>query len=67
MTVKSKHFEADDLTPKATPDGTSLQELVNVFLATLAEKNIVDVQFGSSMAGHIGLVEKHFAHVLYKE
>lgn len=67
MIIKSKHFESDLLSPKPTPDGSSLEELTNVFLATLVEKNIVDVQFGSAMAGHIGLSEKHFAHVLYKE
>lgn len=68
MAIKTKNLESDILVPKATPDGSSLEEKVNAFLLTITDpKNILDVQFGDNMAGHIGLSERHFAHVLYKE
>lgn len=66
--VKTKNFDADDLKPKATPDGSSLEEKINAFLVTLGDpKNVLDVVTTSTASGKYGLSEKHFGTVVYKE
>ena len=65
-TVKTKNFSSDLLSPKATPDGTSLEELVNTFLATLDPKDILDVMKQSSQTGKYGQNTTHFETVVYK-
>jgi hypothetical protein len=67
MVVKTKNFESVDLKPKSVPDGSSLEELVNVFLATLDQKNVLDVVQTSTVSGKYGVAEKHFAVVAYRE
>ena len=64
--MKTKMFESDELKPKTTPDGTSLEEKVNAFLLTLASKDILDVTLSHQLSGKFGIHERHFAVVLYK-
>lgn len=52
--VKIKTFESDVLSPLPIPDGTSLEEKVNTFLATLAPKDVLDtiqISFASAKYG----------------
>ena len=39
----TRHFTSMVLRPKASPDGTSLEEQMNTFLATLPMSMVVDV------------------------
>lgn len=67
MVMKTKTFEGVLLQPKSTPDGTSVEEMVNAFLATLDVKNVLDVTYTSALSGKFGVNEKHFAVVTYRE
>jgi hypothetical protein len=48
--VKTKAFTAPRIRPKTTPDGTSLEERMNVFCATLQVANFIalSVVFGAT-------------------
>ncbi len=65
--IKQKSFSSDLLAAKNVPDGTSLDEKVNVFLATIDEKKLKDVVITSQLSGKFGVNEQHFATVLYQE
>ena len=67
VVMKTKGFEGDYLMPKSPADGTSVEEQVNAFTATLDPKNILDVCFTSQLSGKYGFQEKHFALVVYKQ
>lgn len=67
MVIKTKNFEARSIDPEVPADGSSLQEQMNVFLATLQEKNIIDVTTTSTSAGKLGVTQNHFGTVLYRE
>ena len=59
--VKTKHFGSAYQRPRVPPDGTSLEEQMNVFLATLPFSNVMDVQVSavhgkSALLHYIGLV-----------
>ena len=59
--VKTKHFGSTIQQPKTPPDGTSLEEQMNAFLATLPLSMVMDVQVStvhgqSSPLHYIGLV-----------
>ena len=64
--IKVKTFASALLSPLATPDGTSLEELLNVFLATLEPKNVLDVLKQSTSTGKYGMNTTHFGTVIYK-
>lgn len=65
-TITTKTFESDLFVPKATPDGTSLQEQLNVFTATLDEKDILDVIVHAFSSAKYGLSKTYTAVVIYK-
>jgi hypothetical protein len=67
MTIKTKHFTSDTNVPATVPDGTSLEEQVNLFLGTLDPKNIIDVMFAFSQTGKYGSQTTYTATVVYKE
>lgn len=66
LVLKTKLFDAEHNTPSTPPDGTSLEEKVNVFLATLDQKNFLDASFNSELSGKYGTNQWHFATVIYK-
>lgn len=66
LIIKTKLFDSDRNTPATPPDGTSLEEKVNAFVATLDVKNFLDVTFNSELSGKYGTNQWHFAAVLYK-
>jgi len=41
--LKTKFFRSETLSPKDPPDGTSLEELMNVFLASMPISSLADV------------------------
>lgn len=41
--IVTKTFESERLVPLSTPDGTSLEEQVNLFLSTLPDKAVLDI------------------------
>lgn len=63
---KTKLFLADTMSPAVTPDGTSLEEKVNAFLATVPTTNVLDVQVSLSKGGKYGENYMFAASVLYK-
>ena len=63
--VKTKLFSAAIQQPLPTPDGSSLQELVNAFVATLATKDVLDILFETSAVGKYGLNTTYTAEVVY--
>lgn len=65
--IKQKSFSSAFLHEKTPPDGTSLDEKVNVFLATVDPKDLKDVQITSQLSGKFGVNEMHFATILYQE
>jgi hypothetical protein len=64
--TKAKLFMADDLTPAATPTGTSLEEQLNAFLAPLGSTDLLDVTINTSKGGKFGCNPVFTASVLYK-
>lgn len=66
MIIKTKMFESDLLLPLATPDGTSLEEQVNTFLATLPSKNVLDTIQHSFSSAKYGMARTYTATVVYK-
>ena len=63
--VKTKLFSAAIQQPLPTPDGSSLQELVNAFVATLATKDVLDILFETSAVGKYGLNTSYTSEVVY--
>ena len=63
--VKTKHFSSTLQKPLATPDGTSLEEQVNTFLATLSKTDILDVLFDFASTGKYGASTLYIAQVVY--
>lgn len=56
MTIKVKHLVADFPSPKAVPDGNSLEEIVNAYLAPLNPTNVLNVIYereGSQYAARV--------------
>lgn len=66
VAAKTKLFLADTMSPMTPPDGSSLEEKVNTFLATLAPANVLDVQVSLSKGGRYGENFMFAASVLYK-
>lgn len=66
LVIKTKNFTSTLLSPLATPDGTSLEELMNLFLSTQDPKNILDVKKESFSTGKYGLNTTHFGTVVYQ-
>lgn len=66
MPMVTKSFVSDNLKPKTTPDGSSLEEQINTFLATLNPKDVLDVEITSALSGKYGQNEQHFGVVVYK-
>jgi hypothetical protein len=65
--IKTKTFQSSLLSPLSpTPDGSSLEELVNAFLATLDPKDVLDVLKESTSTGKYGLTTSHFGTVVYR-
>lgn len=65
MTVKTRIIEADIPTSLPTPDGSSLEEKLNVFLATLNSKDVLDVIQHSFSSAKYGLRKTYTATVVY--
>lgn len=66
MVVKTKAFTSDTLTPATpTPDGSSLEEKVNVFLATLVTKDVRNVETYVTQGGRFGMNFGYNAVVTY--
>jgi hypothetical protein len=65
--IKTKTFASALLSPLVVPDGSSLEELVNAFLATLDPKDVLDVLKESTSTGKYGLTTTHFGTVIYRE
>lgn len=66
MVVKNKQFQSSLLTPKTPPDGSSLQEILDVFLATLLPKDVLDVISTPFSGGKYGLTTTYVATVIYQ-
>jgi hypothetical protein len=66
MMIKTKQFQANFLRPLATPDGSSLEEIVNTFLATLDAKDVLDVINTPFSGGKYGLITTYIATVVYR-
>ena len=64
--VKTKNFSASLFSPLPTPDGSSLEEIMNVFLATLAPKDVLDVLTETESTGKYGANTTHTGTVVYK-
>lgn len=66
--IKIKNFESALFKPATpTPDGSSIEEQVTAFLATIDPKNLVDVVTHTHTGGKLGLTTQFFATVTYKE
>lgn len=65
MAVKTKHFASTLQQPATPPDGTSLEERVNAFVATLNQKDILDILFDFSSTGKYGASKEYIAQVVY--
>lgn len=63
--TKVKEFQSSLGQPLATPDGTSIEELVNAFLATLPQTKIQDVIRATTSTGKYGANVTYFATVVY--
>lgn len=66
MQIKVKLFESDTQGPLPTPDGTSLEEKVNVFTATVPEKNILEIHTQAFSSAKYGTAKTYTATVVYK-
>lgn len=64
--VKIKALSATLLAPLPAPDGSSLEEKTNTFLATLDPKDILDVLTESTSTGKYGLTTTHFSTIVYR-
>ena len=64
--TKTKLFLADSMSPTTPPDGSSLEEKINTFLATLTPSNILDVQVSLNKGGKYGENFMFAGSVLYK-
>lgn len=66
MAALVKLIVADALQPEVPPNGSSLEERVNTFLATLDVKNVMDVQVNLSKTGKYGENPVFSALIMYK-
>lgn len=66
MVLKNKQIEATRLTPVVPADGSSMEEKLNVFLATLDPKDVLDVLSTPFSSGKYGLTTSYIATVLYR-
>lgn len=64
--IKTKTFTSLTLEPLATPDGSSLEEQVNTFLATLPINKVQDVSYQAAVAGKLGTTATYYAFVTYQ-
>lgn len=65
--VKTKMIDATILKPLPTPDGTSLEEQLNTFLATKKDKDVLDVLVDFESTGKYGMTTTYTATVVYRE
>lgn len=65
--VKTKTFTSQILQPLPTPDGSSLEEIVNVFTASISSTNVLDIIFETKAVGKYGTATLHYAYVVYKQ
>ena len=65
-TVKIKEFQSALGSPLATPDGTSIEELVNAFIVSITPSNLLDVIRTTTQTGKYGTATTFFATVVYK-
>lgn len=65
--VKTRMFQSNLQQPIVPGDGSSLQEQVNSFLATVDAKKLLDVVFETASTGKYGLTTTYFAQVVYTE
>lgn len=63
--IKNKQFQTSTLLPTVPPNGTSLQEILDVFLGTLQPKDILDVITTPFSSGKYGLTTTYVATVIY--
>ena len=66
MAALVKLIVADMLQPEVPPNGNSLEERINTFLATVPVKDVMDVQVNLSKTGKYGENPVFSALVLYK-
>lgn len=64
--IKTKMIESDRLEPLAVPDGTSLEEKINAFLATLDTKDVLDTIQHSFSSAKYGERKTYTATVVYR-
>lgn len=67
MAIKNKQFQATLLKPLSTPDGSSLEEQLNAFLATLDPKDVLDILTSPFSSGKYGFTTTYVATVVYRE
>lgn len=67
MAIKNKQFQTEILQPLTPPDGSSLEEQVNTFLASLDPKDVLDVLTNPFSSGKYGLTTTYVATVVYKD
>ena len=65
MIIKIKSITAEILLPLATPDGSSLEEKVNVFLNTLDPKDVRNVETYVTQGGRFGMNMSYNAIITY--
>lgn len=65
--LKIKEFQSSLQSPAVIPDGTSIEELVNAFLATLPPTKISDVVRVTTQTGKYGTSTTYFATIVYKD
>ena len=63
----TKNFQSSVLKPLPVPDGSSIEEQVNAFLATLDAKDVLDVISTPFSSGKYGLTTTYVATVVYRE
>ena len=59
-------FESRLLVPIPTPDGSSIEELVNAFVATLDPKDVLETTMHSWASTKYGIVKTYTAGVVYQ-
>lgn len=64
--TKVKFFTSDEVMPEAPPTGTSLEELINAFLTSQTNANVLDVVVSLSKAGKYGQNPVYLGCVVYK-
>lgn len=67
MSVKAKMFWSEVLSPIIPPDGTCLEERVNIFLAGIPTKKVLDVSINAFPTTKYGMVKTFYATVIYED